>query len=222
MDAFVSWSGGKESSLACYRTMQSGNLRIRYLLNMISDDAKRSHSHGLKASVLRAQSEAMGTPIMQRRATWESYEGVFKKAILELRKQGITTGIFGDIDIQEHRDWVERVCKNAGIKPLLPLWKENRQKLLEEFIDAGFRATIVATKAEFLGKEWLGLEIDRVVMRKLKALGAIDLCGEKGEYHTLVTDGPIFKKKIKLLEVKKIQTGERCLLDILKYSLVAK
>ena len=70
MDAFVSWSGGKESSQACYRAMQPGGIRIKCLLNMISEDAKRSHSHGLKASVLRAQSEAMGTPIMQRRAAW--------------------------------------------------------------------------------------------------------------------------------------------------------
>ena len=106
MKAFVSWSGGKESSLSCYRAMQSKGIRIRCLLNMISGDAKRSHSHGLKASILRAQSEAMGTPIMQRRTTWKSYEGVFKKAILELKEQGITTGIFGDIDIQEHRDWI--------------------------------------------------------------------------------------------------------------------
>ena len=219
---FVSWSGGKETSLACYRAMQNKDVEVSCLLNMVSGDGKHSRTHGVGSGLLRLQAEAMEIPIVQRKTTWGTYEEEFKKAVTDLKKEGVEAGVFGDIDLQEHRDWVERVCKDVDIKPILPLWKGKREDLLEEFIQAGFKAIVVATQAELLGKEWLGREIDKKFMEDLKVLQNIDLCGEKGEYHTFVTDGPIFKKKIKLLEVKKIQTGERCLLDILKYSLVAK
>ncbi len=221
-EAFVSWSGGKETSLACYRVMKSGKCNIRCLLNMVSEDGKRSRSHGIRVSLLRLQSEALGIPVIQKRTTWGNYEEVFKRAVSGLRKQGIDTGIFGDIDIAEHRDWVEKVCGETGIKPLFPLWQENREKLLEEFINTGFMAVIVAAKAGTLGDDWLGLEIGDGVVQKLKSLSGIDLCGEKGEYHTLVTDGPIFKKKLRLLKSRKVQRSGQWFLDILRFRLEDK
>jgi len=217
--AFVSWSGGKETSLACYKAIQNKNLKIKYLLNMVSEDGQRSRSHGLDSALLRAQADAMGIPIIQRKTTWESYERVFKRAVLELKKESIKIGIFGDIDLQEHRDWIERVCREIGIKPLLPLWKEDREELLKEFIRTGFEAIVVATKADSLGKEWLDRRIDEEFIKDLKRLGNIDLCGEKGEYHTFVTDGPLFKKRVKILETKKIRRNGHWFLDISRYVL---
>ena len=214
MKAFVSWSGGKETSLACYREMQLKDIEIKHLLNMITEDGKRSRSHGIRTSCLKAQAEAMGIPIIQRRTTWENYEELFKKAMSGLKKEGISAGIFGDIDLQEHRDWVERVCKDVGIKPILPLWKEEREKLLEEFISLGFEAIIVATQAKFLGKEWLGRTIDEELVKKLKAIGPIDLCGEKGEYHTFVYEGPIFKEPVKFVIGEKTQKDKHWFLEI--------
>jgi len=122
---FVSWSGGKETSLACYKAIQDESLKVKYLLNMVSEDGRRSRSHGVSAALLKAQSDAMGIPIIQRKTTWESYEEVFKEAVSKLKKEGIEIGVFGDIDLQGHRDWVERVSKEIEIKPLLPLWKED-------------------------------------------------------------------------------------------------
>lgn len=202
--AFVSWSGGKETSLACYRATQNKNFKVKYLLNMVSEDGKRSRSHGLSSDLLRDQSDAMGIPIIQRKTTWESYEGVFKKAVLELKREGIEIGIFGDIDVQEHRDWVERVCKEIGIRPILPLWKGKREELLKEFIQAGFKAIVVAIKADLLGKEWLGRRIDEEFIEDLKKLNDVDLCGEEGEYHTFVFDGPIFKRPVKFTIGRKV------------------
>jgi uncharacterized protein (TIGR00290 family) len=200
---FVSWSGGKEASLSCYKVKNLNDFEIRYLLNMTSEDARHSRTHGISSDLLRAQAAAIGIPIIQRKTSWESYEKEFKKAIANLRKENIQVGIFGDIDIQEHRDWVERVCKDINIKSILPLWKREREKLLEEFIQIGFKAIVVATNADFLGEEWLGRRIDRKLVKELKAIGIADLCGEKGEYHTFVYDGPIFKDPVEFTTCEK-------------------
>ncbi len=218
--AFVSWSGGKETSLACYKARQDKNLKVKYLLNMVSEDGRHSRSHGVSSALLRAQADAMGIPIIQRKTTWESYERVFKRAVSELKKKGVKIGIFGDIDLQEHRDWVERVCKEIEIKPLLPLWKEDREELLKEFIRIGFKAIVVATKADLLGKEWLGRKIDEEFIKDLKKLNGVDLCGEKGEYHTFVTDGPLFKKRIEITKSKKVLRKNHWFLEISEWKLL--
>ena len=138
----------------------------------------------------------------------------YQELITVLKKKNIQAGVFGDIDLQEHRDWVERVCKDIEIKPILPLWKEKREKLLEAFIQAGFKAIVVSTNANFLGKEWLGREINREFIEGLKALVNVDLCGEKGEYHTFVYDGPIFKKPVEFIMGKKILKNKHWFLEL--------
>lgn len=205
--------------MACYRAMQDKNLKVKYLLNMISEDGRRSRSHGINSTLLRAQSDAMSIPIIQRKTTWGSYEKVFKKAVFELKKEGIEIGVFGDIDLQEHRDWIERVCREIGIKSLLPLWKEDREELLKEFIRADFKAIVVATKADSLGKEWLDRRIDEQFIQDLKKLNDVDLCGEKGEYHTFVTSGPLFKKQIEITKSEKVLRENHWFLEILEWRL---
>ena len=222
MKAFVSWSGGKETSLACYKVMQNPGIEVAYFLNMISEDGRHSRSHGVSSKLLKLQAEAVGIPIIQRRTTWDTYEEVFKKAVLALKEKGVATGIFGDIDLQEHRDWVERVSRDVGIKPILPLWKEKREELLKEFIQAGFRAIIVSLRVDLLGKEWLGRRINEDFVNDLKKVGNIDLCGENGEYHTFVYDGPIFKRNIEILNTKKIKNDKHWFLDILDYEITEK
>jgi len=200
--AFCSWSGGKESALSLYRASKSG-VEISCLVNMASEDGKRSRSHGVISELINSQAEAIGIPIVQRKTTWESYEEEFKKTTSELRRKGIHVGVFGDIDLKEHRDWIERVCSETGIKPVLPLWEETRKELLLEFIDKGFQAIIVAIHSDFFDPEWLGRKIDRQFILELEKVERIDLCGEHGEYHTFVYDGPIFKKPV------EFQIGEK-------------
>ena len=217
MKTFVSWSGGKESNFALYQAAKEG-FRISHLLNMVTEEGERSRSHGLSSKLIRLQSEALNIPLLQQRCGWTTYEREFKKAVLKLKKKGIEAGVFGDIDFQEHRDWVERVCREVGIKAELPLWDKNRKELLEEFILAGFEAIIVAVKAEVLGKDWLGKKIDKNLVRELEKK-KIDLCGESGEYHTFVINGPIFKRRIKILKSNKVFKDGRWFLDILNYEL---
>ncbi|MEW6680839.1 MAG: diphthine--ammonia ligase [bacterium] len=213
MRTFTSWSGGKESMLSCYRARQNSGIEVTYLLNMVSEDGRFSRSHGIPSDLLKAQAEAIGIPILQRKTLWKTYEEEFKMAVLDLKGYGITAGIFGDIDLAGHRDWVERVCKEVGIKPILPLWKNEREELMLEFIRVGFKAIIVACNSNFLGKEWLGREIDQGLINDLKAL-PIDLCGENGEFHSFVYDGPIFKNPIEFIKGKKALEDNRLLLEV--------
>ena len=116
---FASWSGGKDCCLACYRAMASG-LKVRYLANTVTEDGQRSWSHGLPADVIRVQSQAMGIPLVQRRTTRDSYEAEFKNMLRDFKQEGIDGGVFGDIDFNEHRQWIERVCQDVDITPHLP------------------------------------------------------------------------------------------------------
>jgi uncharacterized protein (TIGR00290 family) len=218
MKVVASWSGGKESCLACYKAIVDG-FDVSYLLNFIDERGERSRSHGLSAELLAAQSKAMGIPILQRKTAWDDYEENFKSAVVQLMESGVKGGVFGDIDLQEHRDWVESVCGELNIEPILPLWKRPREQILGEFIDAGFEAIVVATNANMLGKELLGRKIDYSFINDLHGYD-IDLCGESGEYHTFVIDGPMFKRRIEIIDARKILKNNSWILDILDFSVI--
>ncbi|OGN99622.1 MAG: hypothetical protein A2Y90_01840, partial [Chloroflexi bacterium RBG_13_52_12] len=178
---------------------------------------------GMLAAVIKKQAEALGIPIAQKPTTHDTYEAVFTDTLKGFKREGITGGVFGDIDFSPHREWIERVCAGAGITPRLPLWQKSQQKLMEEFIDAGFMSVVVAVKADILGKEVLGRTIDRKFLSYLSGLGkGITPCGESGEYHTLVVDGPLFKKRLEITASEKVTRGEHHFLEILKIELKAK
>jgi len=191
--AFSSWSGGKECALATYKAISQGH-KVLYLLNFISEDGKRSRSHGTKASVLSMQAEAIGIPLIQVKTSWEDYEDNFLKVVRELQDKGIEGGVFGDMDLKEHREWVERVCSEIGIKAFLPLWGMKSEELIEELLRLKFKAIIVATR---LDENFLGKAFDKALVRQISKLGSHP-CGENGEYHTFVTDGPVFRKALKV------------------------
>ncbi len=221
---FASWSGGKDSCLACYRAIVSG-LKVRYLANTVTEDGKRSRSHGLPAEVLQVQSLAVGIPLVQRRTTWDNYEAEFKSMLHTFKQEGVKGGVFGDIDFEEHRQWVERVCQEVDIVPHLPLWGESQNKILRDLIDLGFEAVIIATKADLFGREWLGQRIDLNFIKhldELKEIKDITPCGEAGEYHTLVIDGPLFKKRMEILKTRKVFRDTHWFLDILDTELRTK
>jgi diphthine-ammonia ligase len=190
---FSSWSGGKECALATYKAISQGH-EVLYLLNFVSEDGERSRSHGIKASVLALQAEAIGIPLIQVKTSWENYEENFKKVAEELKNKGIEGGVFGDIEVEEHREWVERVCSEVGIKAFLPLWGIKAEELIEELLNLKFKAIIVATR---LDETFLGKVLDKSLVRQITKLGSHP-CGENGEYHTFVTEGPLFRKALKV------------------------
>jgi len=210
-NVFSSWSGGKDCTLACYRARNEG-CEVSFLLNMLAEDGHRERAHGTRPFLLRLQAEALGIPIVQVKASWEGYEDKFKDAVEALKVKGVEGGIFGDIDLVEHRVWVERICSDLKIDPILPLWGYNAEDLLLDFINAGFEALVVATK---VNEDWLGRTIDRSFINELKELD-FHLSGESGEYHTFVIDGPIFKRRITVREAERVHIGENWFLDITK------
>ncbi|CAG0936529.1 hypothetical protein TFLX_05410 [Thermoflexales bacterium] len=193
---FCSWSGGKDSCLALYQALQRGG-RPAGLFTMLSEDNETSRSHGLPKSVLEQQARQLGLPIVFRAASWNDYEAVFLTMLHDFKAQGMELGVFGDIDIEAHRDWCQRVCATSGLRAYHPLWKRSRHELLQELIDLQFKAIIVVTHADKLGPEWLGRTIDAETLKELEHAG-IDPSGEEGEYHTVVTRGPIFRSEITL------------------------
>ena len=193
-NAFSSWSGGKDSCLALYVAERAGH-RVDFLLNMLTADGTYSRSHGLRPAMLQRQAEAMGREIVFGRADWDGYEKAFSERLAFLKSKGVGTGVFGDIDLADHRDWVERVCAAAGLAAVLPLWGKGREELLENFFSSGFQAVIVSVKESAMGAEWLGRMLDRAAVEEFRETG-IDICGEGGEYHTFVYDGPTFRHPV--------------------------
>jgi len=181
-------------------------------------------SHGLDSGLIVAQAKALEIPIVQRETTWDTYEQEFKRAVTELKQQGVSAVVFGDIDIEEHKEWITRVCGELGVRPVSPLWGDMPRKLLNDFIDAGFEAIVVCVKAEFFSEKWLGKKIDAKFIKELHRLNKefnVHPCGELGEYHTFVTYGPIFKRQIKIVDSSKVSVEGYYFLDILRYDLLS-
>jgi uncharacterized protein (TIGR00290 family) len=220
MRVFCSWSGGKESCLACYKAIQEGH-EVASLLTMVTTSGQYTRSHRLSRKLLIAQSQAIGVPLQQKRASWNTYEREFKRAVTVFKREGIAGGVFGDVSLDEHREWVQKVCAEKGIVPLLPLWGTEGKDLLFRFIEAGFEAIVVAVRSDIVDEHWLGTKIDGEFVEQIEK-GGVDVCGENGEYHTLVVDGPIFRKKIAIGETKVVRRDTMAFLQVLDFSLVGR
>lgn len=208
----VSWTGGKDGCFACYKAMLEG-YEVSYLLNF--SDMNKTASHNLNQDLLSAQSRALGIPISQ--TDFLSYEQEFERVIrnLNARGAGIEGAVFGHIGT--HRSLVDRICRDLDIELLLPLWNCNSETILSDFIDAGFEAIVVSAKADLLGDEWLGRTIDEDFVSDLRSFhNGLDVCGENGEYHTFVTDGPLFKNRIRIINSETIMKDGYWFLDISK------
>jgi uncharacterized protein (TIGR00290 family) len=191
-----SWSGGKDSCLALWRTLRAG-ARLDCLLTMFTEDGERSRSHGLSRAVVEAQAAAIGVPLLTRAASWDDYEAAMVDLLSEAARRGVTAAVFGDIDIPRHRAWEESVCRQAGLAALLPLWQQDRLAILDEWWTAGFEATIVVARDGVVDRRYLGRVLDRSTAAELAATG-VDACGENGEFHTVVSAGPLFRRRLDL------------------------
>lgn len=194
-ECFCSWSGGKDSCLALHRSIKAG-MKPSVLLTMLTEEGRRSRSHGLTIDVLKAQAASMGMRLVTKATSWDDYERNFLEEARKLKAEGVSAGVFGDIDLAQHKDWVEDVCSRAGVDAELPLWNVGRDELLEELVSQGFKAVVVSVREGTLGKRWLGRTLDRNMIAILKSSG-IDPSGEAGEYHTCVYDGPLFARPVK-------------------------
>ena len=220
-----SWSGGKDSCLACYKAMQDG-YKVKHLLNFISRESGRGCFHGIEKDLIKLQAELIGIALTQKEVTadMKEYEKEFKQAVTTFKDKGIDKMVFGDIYLDEHKDWVERVCGDIGIAPLEPLWNKSPLSVAKEFVDLGFKSIVVSCQADKFDKDFVGRIIDRELLDELEKK-SICPCGENGEFHTFVIDGPMFKKRINITEkevVFKKGFWEYYFLDIRNYEVREK
>ena len=199
MNFLCSWSGGKDSCFAFYKAMELG-YKPKVLLNVMNEFGDRSRSHGIPRNVLEAQAESLDLPIHFFSSTWADYEVKYIKNLKQITNDyPISHAVFGDIDIESHKAWEEKVSHAANLEAVLPLWQGDRKQLVLDMIDAGLEAMIVSCNQD-LGSGFLGRTIDKSIITEFETLG-VDACGENGEFHTLVVDAPFFKNRISV-EIK--------------------
>lgn len=179
--------------LALWHARAAG-LQPTTLLTMFDETGLRSRSHGVPRALVEAQARALGMELIGPSAGWKDYEQVFVQALHELRNGGVEVAIFGDIDLEPHREWEARVCRQADLEHSLPLWQRNRLELARESIALGFKAIVVCVDSRFLADEFCGRCFDAAFIEDLPA--GVDACGENGEFHTFVYDGPLFAQPV--------------------------
>lgn len=206
-----SWSGGKDSAYALYLAV-SGGFVPKALLNMMNENGRVSRSHGLPLAILKQQADALSLPLHAIPSSWNAYEANFIKSLQYLKAEyAVSQVIFGDIDLKPHREWEEKVCQQAGLQAQLPLWQRNRKELVLEMLAAGFDTMIVSCQSS-MGPDWLGRTLNTALVDELELMG-IDACGENGEFHTLVTFCPLFKKRIQPQISGKNSHQDYCFLE---------
>jgi len=223
MKVVVSWSGGKDSCYAYYLQTQQGH-QIMNMITMMMSKSK-SNFHMIPVGILDAQTDALGIPLIKKTTSPQSYEKDFKTVLTQCKIEGAEGLVTGDIhEVTGHEEgWLSRVCKEVGLTPIKPLWMGDTKKIYLDYLKTGFKATVVRTKLELLGIEWLGKLLDRNFYDDILTLDDVDPCGEGGEYHTVVTDGPTFKKKIEIQETQKHKDrGGFGYLEIKKFKVVPK
>ena len=190
----VSYSGGKDSTLALYHAMQVG--KAIGLIVMLEEQGLRSRSHAMSMEIIQAQANALGLPIITASSSWNDYETEFLKLLADAKQQGAEVLVTGDLDMPEHGCWHDRITQQAGLKLCMPLWQRPHREVIEEFIQLGFKTMIVTVNLD------LGMKVDDLgkvltldYIQELENRG-IDPCGEGGEFHSTVIDGPLFTAPI--------------------------
>jgi diphthine-ammonia ligase len=193
--AAVSWSGGKDSCAAYHRAR--GTFDFVAAITLFNEDGTRSRSHGLRPEILAAQVERLGLHSITDMCTWDSYDAAFDRALEAAAAMGVTHVVFGDILFDEHREWAERVSSSRGLIAVEPLWKESTTDLYRGFLASGTRARIVTVRSSKLDESFLGRDLAEDLLDQFVARD-VDPCGERGEYHTVVTSCEAFSRPLRV------------------------
>lgn len=205
----MSYSCGKDSTLALYRMIKQGHTPLSLLVT-VDKKVCRSWFHGIPGDLLNDVSKSLDIPLLLVESEGNNYKETFEEALKTAKNNGAEACVFGDIDLEAHRTWCTDRCNEAGLEAIFPLWQEDREVLTYEFIDSGFKTVLKNVKLECLGEEFLGQILTKDVVQKIKATGS-DPCGENGEYHSFVFDGPLFKNKI------NFEVGDNILTEVYGY-----
>ena len=202
--AAISWSGGKDSCAAYHRAR--GAFDIVAAITMFNEDGTRSRSHGLRPEILTAQVDRLGLQAITETCTWDTYDAAFDRALGRAAAEGITHVIFGDILFDEHRQWAERLTAGRGLTAIEPLWKESTTDLYRRFLASGTRARIVTVRTSKLDDSFLGRDLAEDLLAEFVAR-EVDPCGERGEYHTVVTSCDAFSRPLRVRPLGRATTS---------------
>ncbi len=203
--AIFCWSGGKDSSLALYRILRSGEWEICYLLSTLNGNNHRISMHGVREALLDAQAAALGIPLLKvftYEASNVEYEKQMEAVLLQAKAEGIDQVIFGDIFLEDLRAYRENNLAKIGMKAVFPLWKEDTKELVHEFLSLGFKTITCCVNDAFLNETHVGQMIGQDFIDQLPL--NVDPCGENGEFHTFCFDGPLFKQPVHFQIAEKI------------------
>lgn len=207
----IAWSGGKDSAFALYEIQRTQKYEIVALLTIVTSDYDRISAHGVRRDLLEQQADALGLPLekvfVRKSVSNAEYEEVLLKSLENYLKQGVCRMVFGDVFLQDIRRYREEVIGKVGMKTFFPLWGRDTCELANSFIDAGFKATITVVDSNVLRKEFVGRDFDKQFLRDLPK--EVDPCGENGEFHTFVYNGPIFEKHVVFGRGKTILIDKR-------------
>ena len=192
----LSYSGGKDSVLALDRMVRQGHRPVGLLVTFCEEE-QCSWFHRIPRAVLSQLEESLDIPMTLVATGGDDYVENFENALRCFKQEGAEAVVFGDIDIQEHYDWCHTRCTNTGLESIFPLWGEDRKAVVDELIDLGFEAVITIVNTKKLDEQYIGNTLTKDTAAQIFADGA-DICGENGEYHTLVVAGPLFKKAIRI------------------------
>lgn len=196
--AIFNWSSGKDSALCLYKIIQEQQYEILCLLTSVNELYQRISMHGVRTELLEAQAENIGFPLIKIQVpempTMEAYEKAMTAALIDLKAKGVTASVFGDINLEDLREYRENKLSELGLKGVFPLWKRSTNQLIREFINLDFKAIVTCVNEKYLDKSFTGRVIDYNFLKDLP--DNVDPCGENGEFHTFVYDGPIFRQPV--------------------------
>lgn len=190
------WSGGKDSYLALTRARRQG-LDVTTLVNFYDAPSGRVRFHATRHELIAAQAFSLGLRLHQHGTATDTYEAVFLAALRQLREGGYQGAVFGDIHLADVRAWFEERVRAAGLEHVEPLWGEPPACLLDEFVESGARAVVTCVELARVPAAWLGRTIDEGFAIDIARLPGVDPCGERGEYHSFVYDGPLYTEPIR-------------------------
>ena len=207
--AYLNWSSGKDAMLALHQLQSSPELSVEKLVTTVNTDFNRVSMHGLSISLLEKQAERLQLPLYQiplsGNVSMKVYNETMQKHVSYLKKEGFSHSVFGDIFLEDLKTYREEQLSKVELQAIFPLWKKDSRSLVKEFIDMGYKAVVVCTNANYLGESFCGRIIDHQFLADLPL--TVDPCGENGEFHTFVFDGPLFTSPI------DFELGEKVLRD---------
>lgn len=209
----VSYSCGKDSTLALHKMMIEEGHKPVCLVVMVNEEVGRSYFHGADKHMLEQYAESLDLPMIQCSANGQNYHLAFEAGLAKAKAMGAEAVCFGDIDIEQNRQWEENRCATVGLIPVFPLWHCGREENVHELVAKGYQCLIKSINRTVLPMELLGRTLDDDSIAIMRSAG-IDICGENGEYHTLVTDGPAFKRPLRFQIGDMIEMGDYAVVDI--------